>query len=134
MRQRLILVTFITVLAVAYTTTKWKVDRITKRRTETVDIRHLPSPRIARLISFGFKTSLADLYWIEALNYYGGQLINKKRDYKYLSAYTNLIPELDPMFMLFYEWGATSFIYNLLPISRESIVKSMHHVNLGIKN
>ena len=118
----------------AYTGSKHLVDQRMTARKLDVDIRYLPSPKILNLISIGYKPAFADMFWIEALNYFGAQLSSKTRTYQYLSSYIDLILPLDPLFTMFYEWAATVFIYNALPITKESVSKSTTYANIGIQN
>jgi hypothetical protein len=113
---------------------KLQVDLTVKSREE-VDVRYLPSPALASVLSFGFKDALADIYWIQGINYFGEQLQNKRRSYQYLKAYVDLILKLDPLFEQFYNWAATAFVYNGLPsITRENVINSIRYANLGIIN
>jgi hypothetical protein len=122
------------VLAASYGVTKRWVDARQSTRRDALEVRYIPSPRMATFSSIGYKLALGDLFWIEALNYFGGQLTNKKRDYRYLTSYLDVILKLDPLFVMFYDWAATSFIYNGLEITPESIDQSTHFINLGINN
>ncbi len=97
------------------------------------DMRLLPSTQTAKFMALDFKEALGDIFWIEGLNYFGSQLGNKNRTYKYLPTYIDLIFKLDPYFRSFYDWAATAFIYNALEITRDSVVKSTYYVNEGIK-
>lgn len=117
-----------------YSLVKTRIDHRVQERLAEHDIRYLPSPTQARIMSFGFREALADLYWIEAINYFGGQLLNKERDYKYLQQYADLILHLDPYFTIFYDWAATAFIYDGMDIDRQSIVFATRYINEGIKN
>lgn len=105
-----------------------------EERKLELDIRYLPSPETLKFVSIGFKPALADAVWIEALNYFGGELLNKKRTYQYLVQYLDPVFVLDPLFAMLYEWAGTVFIYNALPITKESVSKSTYYANLGIQN
>jgi hypothetical protein len=111
---------------------KWRVDeRIVARGSD--DIRYIPSPEVAKVLAFGFKHALADVYWIEAINYFGEQLLSKKKNYKYLEAYADIILNLDPLFTIFYDWTATALIYNGLTITRDTVIRSTEYANFGIR-
>lgn len=117
-----------------YGTTKYYVDLSVAKRRGKYDIRMLPSPKTANFLSLGYQPTFADVYWIEGLNYFGGELTKKNRNYQYLDNYIDLIQSLDPYFMTFYEWASTVFIYNGLPITRDSIRKAVKYANNGILN
>jgi len=134
MKNRIILVTLSLVLLASYGVTKQNVDTLIKIRKEQVDVRYFPSPQLAGFLSIGFKPALADFYWIEGINYYGAELGNKRRTYKYLTSYCDLILHLDPYFGVFYDWAATAFVYNGLPLTRKLIIQSTRYVNQGIQN
>jgi len=125
------------------------VDSQVRSRKDASDIRYLPSPKMMSALSIGYNEFFADLYWIEALNYFGENLIKKVKkeskttstleslkdsDLKYLSQYADLILALDPYFNYFYEWASTVFIYNWRPISDEAVRKSNYYGNQGIIN
>jgi hypothetical protein len=112
--------------------TKNETDNRVKKRDSQEMAVYLPSPKLAKILAFGFDQALADIYWIEAINYFGQQLAHKNRDYKYLRSYLDIILELDPFFTAFYDWAATVFIYNGLPISRSSIIQAIEFANAGV--
>lgn len=114
-----------------YFITKATVDRQTKAKID-LDIRRLPSPQASRFLAAGYDNSVADIFWIEALNYFGWQLTYSGRNYQYLKSYIDIIQSLDPLFAGFYDWASTAYIYNGMPITRENVINSTHYANLGI--
>ena len=112
---------------------KISLDSRMAQRRLTTDVRYLPSPQAASALAIGYKLALADLTWIEALNYFGGELANKNRSYKYMNSYLQIILKLDPLFRMFYEWAATVFVYNGLPITQEGIIEATRYINEGIR-
>jgi hypothetical protein len=122
---------------------KIEVDRRVRARKAVVDIRYLPSPQMMRFLSFDYRELLADITWIEALNYFGESLAKNARrvelspvsakPFDYLDQYVSLISSLDPFFVFFYEWAATVFIYNWMPMTKENIARSIRYGNLGIQ-
>ncbi|MCP4522773.1 MAG: hypothetical protein GY828_00985 [Candidatus Gracilibacteria bacterium] len=57
----------------------------------------LPKPDIAKLSSFGFSNLRADLYWLQTIQYIGGNAVSS--DYKkYLYTITDITTELNPFF------------------------------------
>ncbi len=112
---------------------KFFVEEQSSKRRNKDDDRFLPSVSTAKFLSIGFEPAIADLYWIEAINYFGAQLVKKSRTYQFLPQYCDLILNLDPLFSIFYEWAGTAFIYNGLPIDNEAIIRSTEYANRGIR-
>lgn len=134
MRKALIPIFSLVILA-GYAVSKSILDSRVKERTGKVDVRYLPSPQMASFLSFGFKEAMADTFWIEALNYFGGELGKKREEpFKYLKNYIDIILKLDRYFSFFYDWASTVYIYNGQPITRESITNAVNMSNLGIQN
>lgn len=129
-----LMVLLIALFLTGYACTKYWVDLTVEKRRGKYDIRILPSPKTARFAAMGFEPVLADVYWIEGLNYFGSELMNKARTYKYMTQYVDLIQSLDPYFTTFYEWASTVFIYNGLPITNDSIRNAVKYANNGIRN
>lgn len=120
-----------------YIASKNELDKMLHSREFEQDVRYLPSAEAAKIIAAGFDEALADFYWISALNYFGTEFSKmgkvKKSNFIYLKPYTQLISSLDPFFTFFYDWGATAFIYNGLPIIRERLIEAIRIANQGIR-
>jgi len=116
-----------------YGALKQSLDSRMLARRLTSDVRYLPSPQATAFLAIGYKPAMADLTWIEALNYFGTEIQNKQRTYKYIDGYLQIILKLDPLFRMFYEWAATIFIYNGLPITQKGLIESTRYVNRGIQ-
>ena len=58
---------------------------------------HLPNAQTAEGISFGFKNIIADIYWIDTIQYIGWNIVGAEYK-KYLFAMMDLITELNPYF------------------------------------
>jgi len=142
-------ISLLVVLLALYGWTKTSVDHRVQARKNSTDIRYLPTPQMMSFLSFGYKQFFADLYWIEALNYFGSKLTTQSKKeselyalnnstedpgFTYLSNYADLILSLDPYFVYFYEWSSTIFIYNWMPSSKQSIEKSNYYGKQGILN
>ena len=59
-------------------------------------------------LSMGFRNLLADIYWIRAVVYYGGNkgAVNGKPNYDLLYPMLDLVTSLDPHFRIAYRFGA----------------------------
>ena len=70
---------------------------------------YLRSPEAAARLALGFDALAADVYWIRAIQHYGGQRLSapgKPRDYQLLYPFLNLTTSLDPYFNVAYRFGA----------------------------
>jgi len=130
--MKLLFVSLFFVVLAGLVITKQQTDQMIQEKSSKEEIQYLPTPRMAKVLAFGFDQALADFYWIEAINYFGLQLTSKNKNYKYLKPYLDIILELDPFFTAFYDWASTVFIYNGLPISRSAIVNAIDFTNAGI--
>src|SRR3954466_15886827 len=77
------------------------------------DTLYVSSTSTARRLSFGFNALAADLYWIRAIQYYGGSKLRAAGtagraapDYKLLYPLLDLTTSLDPEFSIAYRFGA----------------------------
>lgn len=132
-RKILLQILFLTLLF-SYGVVKNDLD-ILMRHRDAEEFRLLPSPQLASVLSFGYREAMADVYWIAGINYFGEQLSSPKRNYKYLKSYVDLILKLDPLFVEFYNWASTAFVYNgLRSITRESVANAIRYGNYGIEN
>lgn len=68
----------------------------------------LQSGELVKRASLGFRNLVADIYWVRAVVYYGGQqkLDATKRDFDLLAPLLNFVTTLDPQFRVAYRFGA----------------------------
>ncbi|MBZ0269231.1 hypothetical protein K8I85_13840 [bacterium] len=69
------------------------------------ELRYLPEGRILRIASLGHSKLLADLVWLQAIQYYGEQRLTT-RNYEQTARFFNAIYDLDPTFMAATRFGA----------------------------
>ena len=69
---------------------------------------YVRSPEALRRIALSFDALAADVYWIRAIQYYGGQRLARatKRNYELLYPLLDLATSLDPYFNIAYRFGA----------------------------
>ncbi len=79
----------------------------------------LPRPEVARLTALGFDAFLGDMYWVGALQYFGGQA-HRPECYEQLKDYLNLTAALAPDF-----WGTYRMAGVAVPCNDG---KGWHHV------
>jgi tetratricopeptide (TPR) repeat protein len=71
-------------------------------------ILYVRSPAVAKRLSLSFDALAADLYWIRAIQYYGGTRLspNPNKHYELLYPLLDLTTSLDPQFSIAYRFGA----------------------------
>ena len=82
-----------------------KIDNIRGRFRSIEETLYFPSSTL-RKISLGYNELLADVYWLRALQYFGGtkfQDIDSRELYKYF----DILTDLDPKFVNAYRYGGT---------------------------
>ena len=69
---------------------------------------YIRSPEAIRRIALSFDALVADVYWIRALQHYGGERLSKTstRNYDLLFPLLDLTTSLDPYFTIAYRFGA----------------------------
>jgi tetratricopeptide (TPR) repeat protein len=69
---------------------------------------YVRSPEAIRRIALSFDALAADVYWVRALQHYGGERLSKsaQRNYELLFPLLDLATSLDPYFTIAYRFGA----------------------------
>ena len=73
------------------------------------EVLYLRSPEVARRLVLGFDALAADVYWIRAIQYYGGTRLRpdqREKNYDLLYPLLDLTTSLDPYFNIAYRFGA----------------------------
>lgn len=91
----------------------------------------VPQPQTLQLMSLGHSEAMADLVWLDALSYFGGNRA-LARDVTWLDPHINAITELDPHFRLVYEWAGTVIMYGG-KIDNRSVMASNRLLEEGIE-
>ena len=75
---------------------------------DTRKLLYVRSPEALKRIALGFDALLADVYWIRAIQHYGGDRLNKggARRYELLYPLLDIATSLDPYFNIAYRFGA----------------------------
>jgi tetratricopeptide (TPR) repeat protein len=83
-------------------------DRVYGEPAPARTVLYVKSPEAVKRMALGFSAVLADVYWIRALQYYGGTRLDQKRgkDYSLLYPLLDITTALDPRFQLAYRFGA----------------------------
>lgn len=84
----------------------WQQHETTVPRVPAV--RYLRSPEVARRVALSYDALLADLYWMRALQEFGGTRLASGSDKSYESLYPflDITTSLDPQFNAAYRFGA----------------------------
>ena len=64
------------------------------------------SGALAQRLALGFDNLAADVYWIRAVVYFGGQRLTTQKNYDQLFPLLDLVTSLDPHFKVAYRFGA----------------------------
>jgi tetratricopeptide (TPR) repeat protein len=88
------------------------LQRYRERHFRTVETRqqtlYVRSPAVMKRLALSFDAIAADLYWIRAIQYYGGMRLSSQPDKRYDLLYPllDLTTSLDPYFSIAYRFGA----------------------------
>jgi tetratricopeptide (TPR) repeat protein len=82
----------------------WPRDEAARARTEWL---YVQSPEAVKRLAPGFSALAADVYWIRAIQHFGGQrLSDAPPDYSLLFPLLDITTTLDPYFSIAYRFGA----------------------------
>jgi hypothetical protein len=74
---------------------------------DAADYLYVQSPAVLKRAALSYDALVADLYWIRAVQYYGGQRLSKgPRNYDLLYPLLDLTTSVDPYFDIAYRFGA----------------------------
>ena len=96
------------ILATAVVTLQMVRERSFPEREPVQQVLYVNSPALMTRVSLSYDALVADLYWIRAIQYYGGTRISATADKSYALLYPllDLTTSLDPNFNIAYEFGA----------------------------
>jgi hypothetical protein len=85
----------------------WR-DRTHPRNVAEESVLYVQSGDVARRLALSFDALLADVYWIRAIQHYGGarRAASPDRRYELLQPLLSLAVSLDPLFNIAYRFGA----------------------------
>ena len=84
------------------------LDAAVTRYAPSRDVLWMRSPEAMQRLALGFDALAADVYWIRAVQYYGGTKLSRAPDKNYDLLYPllDMTTTLDPRFMIAYRFGA----------------------------
>ena len=71
------------------------------------DFRYTPDPLMARILSFGHRSTLADAMWLRALPDFARDFEDKRLKERWLGGVLDVVTDLDPTFYTAYSYGST---------------------------
>jgi len=97
-----------TVLLVGAIGTQILIDGAFERYAPKQPVQWVRSPGVMRRLVLGFDSLAADIYWIRAVQYYGGTKLAtaENKDYSMLFPLLDITTTLDPRFNIAYRFGA----------------------------
>jgi tetratricopeptide (TPR) repeat protein len=126
---------FVVILLFGYTAVYFLERRITETVGEyhqTEDILLLPSGEAVKKLSLGFESFMADIYWIRAVQYFGGGRINDPtRKFDLLQPLLDITTTLDPAMIPVYQFGAV-FLSEPPPIGADNPKAAIKLLRKGI--
>jgi hypothetical protein len=96
------------------------------------DLLYLPRPSVLRTLALGHHELVADLVFVRAVIYFGGELAHKG-DYRWLENYLDTIVKLDPHWKTPYRWAGVATMYTGRTITNDNIKVSSHFLELGAR-
>jgi hypothetical protein len=94
------------------------------------DLLYLPRPSVLRTLTLGHHELAADLVFIDAVIYFGGQFAHD-RAYRWLENYLDTIVRLDPHWRTPYKWAGVATMYDGRKITNSSVMASSHFLEMG---
>lgn len=102
------------------------------RRDLGTEIVYLPPEWLVRRVALGRQTVAADLFWVQALQYYGEEA-NRPFFYRDLYRFIDLVVALDPDFEFAYRFGGTSVPYNSGRWTWHNVAESSRILERGLE-
>lgn len=83
-------------------------ERLLAAPDPDVQLLYVRSGALLQRLALSYDALLADVYWIRAIQHYGGTRLSKKADKRYDILYPllDIVTTLDPRFMIAYRFGA----------------------------
>ncbi|HEX2572242.1 MAG TPA: hypothetical protein VH877_22045 [Polyangia bacterium] len=95
------------------------------------DTYYLPRTQVLHHLALGHDELLADLMFIRTVNYFGAELLGRRR-YEWLRPHLDTVIALDPHFRTAYLFGSRAAMYNGAPITNERVWESSHFLEAGL--
>ncbi len=94
---------------------------------------YLPSGKVIKKLSLGHSGLLADIYWMRAVQYYGGKRIRNQKQFDLLEPLLEISTTLDPKLLHAYRFGSI-FLSEREPIGANQPRKAIALLKKGIEH
>lgn len=112
--------------------TQKAIDQRVGRFRSTEEVLYLPSGKVIKTLSLGHSGLLADVYWMRAVQYYGGKRLKDEKRFDLLAPLIGIATTLDPHLIHAYRFGAI-FLSEQSPIGAEQPEKAVALLKQGIE-
>ncbi|MEW5977052.1 MAG: hypothetical protein AB1898_14715 [Acidobacteriota bacterium] len=110
-----------------------QIDRLMGPFRSTEEALYLPSGNVIKKVSLGHSGLLGDIYWMRAVQYYGGKRLKNEKRFDLLDPLLEISTTLDPHLLHAYRFGAI-FLSEESPIGAEQPEKAIVLLEKGIKH
>ena len=124
-----------TLMLLAGTVVYWTQKAIDARVglfRSTEEVLYLSSGRVIKALSLGHNGLLADVYWMRAVQYYGGKRLRDEKRFDLLDPLIGIATTLDPQLIHAYRFGAI-FLSEQSPIGAQQPEKAVALLKRGIE-
>jgi hypothetical protein len=112
--------------------TQRAVDRRVGLFRGTEEVLYLPSGKVIKALSLGHHGLLADIYWMRAVQYYGGKRLKNEKRFDLLDPLIQIAVTLDPKLLHAYRFGSI-FLSERSPVGAERPEKAVALLQNGIE-
>lgn len=100
----------------------------------TEEILYVENGELLKRATVGFESLVADLYWLRAVQYFGGKRLEvTNKNYDLLQPLLDITISLDPNFKIAYTYGAT-FLSEPFPLGAGRPLQGIELIDKGIAN
>ena len=97
------------------------------------EVLFLPSGQLLKKLCLGHNGLLGDIYWMRAVQYYGGKRLNNGKGFPLLEPLINIATTLDPQLLHAYRFGSV-FLSERAPIGAGQPERAIALLQKGIEN
>jgi len=108
------------------------IDRRMAPYLGTPDELWIPSGKVLKRLSLGNSGLMADIYWTRVVQYYGGQIRDRKTDFSLLGPLLDITVELDPNLLVAYRFGSI-FLCEASPRGAGEPMQAVRLIEKGIQ-
>jgi hypothetical protein len=124
----------IAALALAVYLLQSHIDEAFGEYRSTEEILYVENGDLLKKATVGFENLAADIYWLRAVQYFGGKRREvDKKNYALLEPLLWITVKLDPHFKIAYTYGST-FLSEPMPLGAGLPLKGIELIDEGIKN